>query len=133
MLVGSNPNMRVSASVRKVAIEPWLSVERASNGYIVRDSAAREIWLVAGDDWLEAAAGLLDEMNGRLGSAGDGYEERRVRVAVEPGEQWLVANPALCRHTSVRNTSQGAAGVWACICGVEFLPILRPVEAKVAA
>jgi hypothetical protein len=133
MLLGTNPNVRMSASTRKLASEPWLAVERASNGYIVRDSAAREIWLVADDDWLEAAAGLLHEMNDRLGSAGDGYEERRVMVAVEPGEQWLLANPTLCRHTRVRNASQGAPGVWACICGVEFVPIARPVEMKAAA
>jgi hypothetical protein len=133
MLLGSNPTGRLSTSARKVAIEPWLAVERASNGYIVRDTAAREIWLVADDDWLDAAAGLLHEMNGRLGSAGDGFEERRVKVAIEPGEQWLAANPSLCRHTRVRNTSQGASGVWACICGVEFVPIQRSAEMKAAA
>jgi hypothetical protein len=133
MLLATNANGRTSAAARKAAAEPWLAVERATNGYIIRDAAAHEIWLVANDDWLDAAAGLLDEMNGRLGSAGDGYEERQVTILVEPGEQWLLANPTLCRHARVRSTSKGTSGVWACICGVEFVPIARPVEVKAAA
>jgi hypothetical protein len=132
MLLATNLGGRPSASARKVATEPWLTVERASNGYIVRDSAAHEIWLIADDDWLEAAAGLLVEINGRLGSSGDGYEERQVTVMVEPGDQWLAANPNECPHTKVRNTSQGASGLWACICGVEFVPVARPMQMKAA-
>lgn len=112
---------------------PWLWIERASNGYLVRDAAVNETWLIADDDWLEAAAELLAEINNRLGSVGDGYDERRVRVTVEPGEHWSRTNQAECLHDRIQNTSGGASGLWACVCGLEFVPVARPLQVKAVA
>jgi hypothetical protein len=120
-------------SSRQLGPTPWLAIERATNGYLVRDSAAGEVWLIADDDWFEAAAELLAEINDRLGSSGDSYDERRVKVAVEPGERWLAANPDECLHDRVLNLSYGVSGVWACSCGLEFVPAPRPDEGEAAA
>ncbi len=124
---------RASASARRIDPTPWLSVERATNGYLVRDSAAREIWLIADDSWLEAAAELLAEINGRLGSDGDTYDERRGVVSVEPGDRWLAANPDDSLHDRVLNRSYGASGLWACTCGIEFVPAPHPAHGESAA
>jgi hypothetical protein len=119
-------------SARPAGAIPWLAIERATNGYLVRDAAAGEVWLIAHDDWFEAAAELLAEINERLGSSGDAYDQRRVRVAVEPGERWLAANPDECLHDRVLNLSYGVSGVWACVCGLEFVPAPRPAEQEAA-
>jgi hypothetical protein len=124
---------KTRAAARQTGATPWLAIERASNGYLVRDSAASEVWLIAHDDWFEAAAELLAEINGRLGSAGDGYDERRVSVNVEPGERWLAANPDECLHDTVLNRSYGVSGVWSCICGLEFVPAPHPRAEEAAA
>lgn len=133
MLVSTTPAKRAAAVAPAPATVPWLWIERATNGYLVRDSAVNETWLIADEDWLNAAAELLAEINGRLGSAGDTYEERRVLVTVEPGDNWLRSNPDECPHERVRNTSNGASGLWACTCGVEFVLVARPVQVKAAA
>lgn len=133
MLVAAMNGHPGSRSSRSTGAIPWLAIERATNGYLVRDTAAGDVWLIADDDWFEAAAELLAEINGRLGSAGDGYDERRITVTVEPGERWLLANPDDCRHARVLNRSSGTPGVWACICGLEFVPVRGPTEAEAAA
>lgn len=133
MLVSTTASKRAAVVAPAPATVPWLWIERATNGYLIRDSAAAETWLIANEDWLAAAAALLAEINGRLGSAGDTYEERQVFVSVEPGDHWLRSNPDKCRHERVHNTSHGESGLWVCICGVEFVPIARPVEMKAAA
>ncbi|HYK95251.1 MAG TPA: hypothetical protein VE011_05195 [Candidatus Dormibacteraeota bacterium] len=120
-------------SSRQVGPTPWLAIERAANGYLVRDAGAGEVWLIAHDDWFEAAAELLTEINDRLGSSGDSYDERRVKVVVEPGERWVAANPDECLHDRVLNISYGVSGVWACSCGLEFVPAPRPAEVEAAA
>jgi hypothetical protein len=133
MLTMTTSHAKSGGSSRSTGATPWLAIERATNGYLVRDAAAGEIWLIADDDWFEAAAELLAEINGRLGSDGDGYDERRVRVTVEPGDRWLEANPDDCLHDRIFNRSYGASGLWRCICGLEFAPILRPAEGEAAA
>jgi hypothetical protein len=129
MLATTKEQRDVLASSQPTGATPWLAIERATNGYLVRDSAAREIWLIADEDWLEAAAELLAEINSRLGSAGDTYDERRVMVTLEPGERWLAAKPEDCKHDRIRNRSLGASGRWACACGLEFVPAPRSAEA----
>jgi hypothetical protein len=134
MLMTLNPTpKRAPAAAPVPTTVLWLVIERAGNGYLVRDAAANETWLIAHEDWLDAAVGLLREVNERLGSAGDAYDERTVAVMVEPGAHWLHANPDACQHERVRNTSGGSAGVWACVCGVEFVPVARPRKIEVAA
>ena len=134
MLMSASPApARKAAAAPHPATIPWLWIERASNGYLVRDAAANETWLIADEDWLDAAADLLAEINSRLGSEGDAYDERRVRVTVEPGTHWLPANRDECVHRRVQSTSGGASGVWACVCGVEFVPLARPADLEVVA
>jgi hypothetical protein len=120
-------------TARRGGATPWLAIERATNGYLVRDSAAGEVWLIAHDDWFQAAAELLAEINGRLGSAGDGYDERRVAVTVEAGDRWLANHPEECSHDRVLNRAYGVSAVWACVCGLEFVPAPRSAEEEVAA
>lgn len=133
MLVSATPPAaRKRVAAPNPTTVPWLWIERATNGYLVRDAAVNETWLIADDDWLEAAADLLAEINDRLGSRGEVYDARRVVVSVEPGEHWLQANPAECLHRRVRNTSPGASGLWECVCGVEFTPVADGVNVEVA-
>jgi hypothetical protein len=133
LVAAANAPSKTRRPSRQTGPTPWLAIERASNGYLVRDSAAGEVWLIADDDWFEAAAELLAEINGRLGSAGDGYDERRVTVNVEPGERWLAANPDECLHDRVLNRAYGVSGVWSCICGLEFVPAPHPTIEEAAA
>jgi hypothetical protein len=124
---------RAPASARRIDPTPWLAIEPATNGYLIQDSAAGEVWLIADDDWFEAAAELLAEINGRLGNVGDGYDERRVTVNVEPGDRWLAFNSDECLHDRVLNPSYGASGLWSCSCGLEFIPAPRSARGEAAA
>lgn len=134
MLVSAtNGQSKGLRSSRQLGPTPWLAIERATNGYLVRDSAAGEVWLIADDGWFEAAAELLAEINDRLGSSGDGYDERRVIVNVEPGASWLQANPDECLHDRVLIRSYGVSGTWACTYGLEFVPAPRSAEGEAAA
>jgi hypothetical protein len=133
MLMSATRSDKRTASSPIPTTTPWLVIERAANGYLVRDAAVNETWLIAHEDWLDAAAGLLEEVNGRLGSDGDAYDERRVAVIVEPGAHWLDASPDTCPHDRVRSTSGGELQVWACACGTEFVPVARPRKVEVAA
>jgi hypothetical protein len=99
-----------------------LAIELAANGYVLRDAALRETWVIGDADPLEAAANLLIELNERLGTVGRPGDERRVVVTIEPGDDWLRAHPHHCQHIAIRKLETEDSERWMCVCGLEFVP-----------
>jgi hypothetical protein len=102
--------------------ETWLAIELAANGYVLRDAASRETWVIGDADRLEAAAGLLIELNERLRTVGRSADERRVVVTIEAGDDWLRAHPHHCQHIAIRKLETEDSERWVCVCGLEFVP-----------
>jgi hypothetical protein len=103
--------------------ETWLAIEMAANGYVLRDAASRETWVIGDADPLDAAASLLIELNERLGTVGRPGHERRVVVTIEPGDDWLRAHPRHCQHLAIRKHVTEDSERWVCVCGLEFAPL----------
>ncbi len=101
-----------------------LTVERVSNGCIIRDHDERETVVVAADDPLEAARQMLVEVNDRAGAwRGDSGAEQPV-VAVEPDR--LPQHPEGCEHRHIAHWAYDGRKGWQCRCGISFVP--RPAE-----
>jgi hypothetical protein len=111
---------------RSESERPWLIIERAFNGYFLRDASVGESWVIPEDDRIDAALDLLADINLRLGTAGTDDDDRRVVLGVEPGNLWLKAHAERCPHAVVRSASEAEADGWACGCGVEFVPVTSP-------
>ncbi len=100
---------------------PKLTIERVRNGYIIRDEAEDETWVVAENNDVTAAWQMLSEVNGLIGHPGSRHDAERVRVIVLPGDKWLPAERAGCPHTWVeRHQWGGNPAEWWCPCGAEF-------------
>jgi hypothetical protein len=80
---------------------PKLTIERVRNGYIIRDEAEDETWVVAENNDVTAAWAMLSEVNGLIGHPGSRHDAERVRVIVLPGDKWLPAERDGCPHTWV--------------------------------
>jgi hypothetical protein len=115
---------RALAAWARDAPESWLAIELAANGYVVRDAASRETWVIGDADPIEAAASLLIDLNERLGSSGRSADERRVVIAIDAGEDWLRANPRHCQHTAIRKVETEDSESWICVCGLPFVPAM---------
>jgi hypothetical protein len=67
-----------------------LTIERASNGYILRESDSEDPRpiVVEETDRVDATYALLGRMLEQMGHSGSRYDERRVRIVIEPGDKW---------------------------------------------
>jgi hypothetical protein len=96
-------------------------IERVRNGYIIRDKAESQRWLVADDNKVTAAWLMLGEVNGLIGHPGSRHDGERVRVIVMPGDKWLPAEAGGCLHNWVERHQWGEnAPQWWCPCRAEF-------------
>jgi hypothetical protein len=66
-----------------------LTIETARNGYIIRDDEDGFPYVIADDDPVDATFNLLVEVREMIGHIGSRYDERRVRVVIEPGDKWI--------------------------------------------
>ena len=105
-----------------------LIIETAQNGYVIRDqndgSEMESLTTVAEDDRVDATFTLLGEVLEMVGHIGSRYDERRVRVVIEPGDKWEPPAGETCRHEHVeRWSSYDNETHWTCRCGAAFAPV----------
>jgi hypothetical protein len=104
-----------------------LVIETARNGYVIRDqndgSEPEDLTTVADDDPADATLALLGEILDRVGYVGSRYDERRVRIAIEPGDKWEPPASFVCPHEHVEGWSYNNEPHWTCRCGAAFQPV----------
>jgi hypothetical protein len=98
-----------------------ISVERVSNGFIVRDESTDEVAVVAEQTEVTATQVMLTEVIWRIGPATSGWEAENLRVIVLPGRKWMPARRGGCAHPWIeRSQIRDEPQHWWCPCGAEF-------------
>jgi hypothetical protein len=98
-----------------------VTLERVQNGYIIRDEAEGQTFVVGDNCDVTAARQMLSEVNGLIGHPGSRYDGERVRVIVLPGDKWLPAERGGCPHDWVERHQWGEdPPTWWCPCGAIF-------------
>jgi hypothetical protein len=97
-----------------------LTVETATNGYLVTDDERSAPLVIGGHDPIDAAWELLAEINERIGVIGSRHAVRRVRVITLPGDKWYPRDRNECSHDSIEGWGSEPNRRWWCPCGAEF-------------
>lgn len=104
-----------------------LVIETARNGYVIRDqndgSEPEVLTTIGENDPVDATSVLLGEVLELIGHIGSRYDERRVRVTIEPGDKWQPLEGTACLHERIERWSHDGETRWTCRCGAAFGPV----------
>lgn len=110
--------------------EEAIVIERAANGWIVRDGPNEETRLIAADDETEAMLALLADLLEFHGPSSSRYDRERIRVITLPGDKWRDVHAEPCPHTWVERWDYEGETRWWCPCGQSFAPLPRQPEGE---
>lgn len=104
-----------------------ITIERAANGWIVRDGISEETRVIANENEIEAMVELLWDLVEFHGPPSGRHDAERIRVITVPGDKWADSNPdaANCKHNWVAREPAFAdyPEGWSCPCGQGFAPV----------
>lgn len=97
-----------------------VTVERVSNGYVVRHLGSRRSVAISSYEQsaVAATAEMLSEVNELIGDTGSRDDRERVRVITLPGANWMPTTADECGHPWVERLD--ADELWFCPCGAKF-------------